>query len=287
MRWAEIAIDSDTAAVDAIGQCLSSVGCGGFELREKDGETKVVGYLPVDDRLELRLDELSGLLERLPEFGFDGAGQELTIRTVEEEDWANAWKAYFKPIRLGKRLIVTPPWEDSGAQEGDVVIVIDPGMAFGTGSHPTTQLCLEALEQHVKPGDRVADVGTGSGILSIAAAKLGASHIEACDIDSLAVKITLENAVVNNVQFSCTETLPEGEFDVVVANILADVILGMREELYSLTRPSGTFIASGIIDTRGQDVENGLVEQGFVHVETTRRGEWIAVVVRRPEATKE
>ena len=283
MRWAEIAIESDAAAVDAIGQCLSDVGCGGFELREKDGETTVVGYLPVDDRLEMRLEELTVLLERLPEYGFDGAGQELTIRTVEEEDWANAWKAYFKPIRLGSRLIVTPPWEDPEAQPDDVVIVIDPGMAFGTGSHPTTQLCLEALEEHVKPGDRVADIGTGSGILSIGAAKLGASRVEACDIDSLAVKITLENAAANGVEFACGETLPHGEFDVVVANILADVILGMREELYALTRPGGILIVSGIIDTRGQDVENGLSEQGFVHLNTARRGEWIAVVVRRPE----
>lgn len=284
MRWAEIAIESDGDAVDAVGQCLAGCGCSGFELRERNGETHVVGYLPVDDRLELRLSDLKDLLAELPGYGIEGAGQELTLRYVEEEDWANAWKAYFKPIRLGERLIVTPPWETPDLQANDVVIVIDPGMAFGTGSHPTTQLCLEALERHVRPGDRVADIGTGSGILSIAAAKLGAATVEACDVDPLAVKITLENAVVNGVVFPCRETMPEGAFDVVVANILADVILGMREDLYNLTRPGGTFIASGIIDSRADDVVKGLSEQGFVHESIQRRGEWVAIVSHRPAA---
>lgn len=282
MRWAEIAIEAGNDAVDAVGQCLATCGCGGFELREKDEQTTVVGYLPVDDRLELRLGELQELLEGLPAFGIESASTEITLRTVEEEDWANAWKAYFKPIRLGERLIVTPPWETPELKPDDVVVVIDPGMAFGTGSHPTTQLCLEALERRVKPGDRVADIGTGSGILSIAAVKLGAGLVEACDIDPLAVKITRENAVVNNVVFNCEETMPQGEFDIVVANILADVILGLRQELFDLLRPGGTLIASGIINTRGQDVADGLSAQGFTHEETHNSGEWVAVIARKP-----
>ena len=147
---------------------------------------------------------------RLPGFGITGAGTELTLRYVEEADWANAWKAYFKPFRVGRRLVVTPPWEHPDLTPDDIPLVIDPGMAFGTGSHPTTQLCLTALEDFVQPGQAVADVGTGSGILAIAAAKLGASPVAANDNDPLAVKIARENAAANGVSVTVTEALPDG-----------------------------------------------------------------------------
>ncbi len=285
MRWAEISIDAEPSAVDAVGAALAAVGCGGFEVRDGAQPPAVAGFLPVDDRLEDRLASLKDALDALAGFGVEGAGTDLTLRYVEEEDWANAWKAYFKPMRVGRRLVVTPPWEDAGLAPGEIPLVIDPGMAFGTGSHPTTQLCLVALEECVRAGQSVADVGTGSGILAIAAAKLGAARVAASDIDPLAVRIARENGAVNGVSLGVSEALPVGAFDVVVANILADVIIGMGSELWGLTRPGGTLIASGIIETRGDDVQRALEAYGFQARDVCPQGEWVALLLTRPIAS--
>jgi len=282
MRWAEINIDAAPTAVDAVGAALAANGCGGFEVRDGAQPPAVAGFLPVDDRLEDRLVSLKDALARLAGFGVEGAGTDLILRYVEEEDWANAWKAYFKPMRVGRHLVVTPPWEDAALAPGEIPLVIDPGMAFGTGSHPTTQLCLVALEDSVGPGRAVADIGTGSGILAIAAAKLGAARVAASDIDPLAVRIARENAEVNGFTLDITEALPGGAFDVVVANILADVIIGMGPELWGLTRPGGTLIASGIIDTRGGDVRRELESLGFHALDVRHQGEWVALLFTRP-----
>ncbi len=282
MRWAEIQINTEPGAVDAVGAALYAAGCGGFEVREAATPPAVAGYLPVDDRLEGRLEELQAALRALPGFGVLGAGTELTLRYVEEADWATAWKAYYKPIRLGKRLVVTPPWETPDLGPGDLAIVVDPGMAFGTGSHPTTQLCLVALEEYVRPGMAVADVGTGSGILAIAAAKLGASVVAASDNDPLAVTVAAENAAVNGVSVAVAETVPPGPYSVVVANILADVIIGMAGSLAELTAPGGVLIASGIIDTREADVRQAVEAAGFTPKDTRRQGEWVALIFARP-----
>lgn len=283
MRWAEISVDAAPGAIDAVGQALYGAGCGGFEVRESTLPPSVAGYLPVDDRLEDRLAQIQESLAALPDFGIFEAGTELTLRTVEEADWANAWKAYYKPFRVGRRLVVTPPWESPELEADDIPLVIDPGMAFGTGSHPTTQLCLTALEDFVQPGMAVADVGTGSGILAIAAAKLGASPVAASDNDTLAVKIARENAAANGVSVTVTEELPSGTYDVLVANILADVIIGLAVDLIAPLVPGGLLIASGIIDTRETDVQSALHALGLSHVETRRQGEWVAIVFRTGE----
>jgi len=281
MRWAEISIDTQPGAVDAVGQSLYGVGCVGFEVRETVQPPAVAGYLPVDDRLEDRLTQLQDALAALPGFGIAGAGTELTLRYVEEADWANAWKAYYKPFRVGRRLVVTPPWESPDLAPDDIPLVIDPGMAFGTGSHPTTQLCLTALEDFVQPGGAVADVGTGSGILAIAAAKLGASPVSASDNDPLAVKIARENASANGVSVTVTDAMPTGTYSVVVANILADVIIGLAADLIARVSPGGVLIASGIIDTRETDVQTALAALGLSHLKTRRQGEWVALIFRR------
>lgn len=281
MRWAEISVEADAAATDAVSEALRSVGCAGVYLRDAFESPQVTGYLPADDRLEGRLDSLQTTLKGLPAFGIAGAGTELTMRSVEEADWANAWKEFYKPMRVGRRLIVTPPWETPELGPQDIALVIDPGMAFGTGSHPTTQLCLAALEDYIRPGMRVADVGTGSGILAIAAGKLGAGEITATDNDPLAVKIAGENLAANGVQARVQEAFPDGAYDLVVANILADVIIGMAEEIAGLVRPEGIFIASGIIDTRESDVRMAVEGEGFFPLETRREGEWVALAFRR------
>lgn len=283
MRWAEITIDTPREAIDAVGQALYGVGCGGFEVRETAKPPAVAGYLPVDDRLEDRLTVLQEALAALSGFGITGVSTGLTLKYVEEADWANAWKAFYKPFRVGRRLIVTPPWESPELSPDDIPLVIDPGMAFGTGSHPTTQLCLTALEDSVKPGQSVADIGTGSGILAIAAAKLGALTVSANDNDTLAVKIARENAAANNVSVTVTEELPLGTYDILVANILADVIIGLAGDLISRLKPNGLLIASGIIDTRETDVQTVLESLSLKHIETRRQGEWVALVFRRGE----
>jgi ribosomal protein L11 methyltransferase len=283
MRWAEIIIDAGLEATDAVGAALYAAGCGGFEVREVAQPPAVAGYLPVDDRLEDRLSSLKDALAALPGYGVTGAGTDLTLRYVEEADWANAWKAFYKPFRVGRRLVVTPPWEHPDLAANDIPLVIDPGMAFGTGSHPTTQLCLTALEDYIHLGSRVADIGTGSGILAIAAAKLGASPTAANDNDPLAVRIARENAAANGVAVEVTDALPVGQYDVGVANILADVIIGMSVELNALLAPGGVLIASGIIDTREAEVQKALEDVGLTHIETRRQTEWVALIFRRAE----
>ena len=276
-KWAEIEIAATGDAQEAVGALLTeSAGCYGYASTAR----AVTGYLPVDDRLENTLLTLKASLATTP-----GAGRDVTIRFVAEEDWATAWKQYFKPQRIGERIVVKPTWEAWDAAPADVVIQIDPGMAFGTGLHATTRLCLRALEAYVRPGVRVADVGTGSGILAIGAALLGASEVAAVDNDPVAVRVALENVAVNatvaeKITVAESSTPPPGQWDIVVANILADVILGMAPALRAATKPGGLLIASGIIAPRAADVERGLLAAGFHSPETLPDGEWVALIMQ-------
>ena len=273
VHWAEIQIDAKPDETDWVGWLLVEVaGCHGYAVEDPG----VVGYLPIDDRLE---SALLRLRERL--------GRPLTVRRrIAEEDWAHAWKQYFKPQRIGERFLIKPSWEPVSPLPTDLVLEVDPGMAFGTGLHATTRLCLMALERWLKPGALVSDVGTGSGILAVGAALLGASHVDATDNDPLAVRIARENvernAVGALVRVEESETPPNGPRDIVVANILPDVILGMADALAASVAPGGTLITSGIIHARVRDVETGLVARGLEWVESPVEGDWAAVVVRRP-----
>ena len=277
-RWAEIAVEAAGDTQEIVGALMTEVaGCYGYA----STASHVTGYLPVDDRLENTLLRLREAVKATPH-----VSPELTIRFVAEEDWANAWKEFFKPQRVGQHLVVKPTWEDWTPEADDVVIQIDPGMAFGTGLHATTRLCLRALEENVLPGVRVADVGTGSGILAIAATLLGAEAVKAVDNDPVAVRVAGENITVNKVgdRVSVAEssTPPPGEFDIVVANILADVILSMAPALFYTVRPGGLLITSGIIEHRAEDVRRGLAHVGFSVVQTITEGEWVAVLAVRP-----
>lgn len=279
-RWAEIEVGVSGDAQEVIGAILVEVvGCQGYA----STTTAVTGYLPVDDRLENALQVLQEALAQSPDLV--GRKPEITLRTISEEDWANAWKEFFKPQRIGRRIVVKPTWEEYDPQPDDLILLLDPGMAFGTGHHSTTRLCIIALEDHVTSGATVADVGTGSGILAVASLLLGASHVEATDNDPLAVRIAQENITTNSLTDRThvheSSTPPTGPFDIVVANILADVILGMATELYNAVRPGGLLIASGIISHRAEDVRKGLTAAGFSNIETKTEGDWVALIGHR------
>lgn len=278
-KWAgiEVAVDGDRQEI--VGALMTEVaGCYGYTATT----TGVTGYLPVDDRLENTLLGLREALDAAPELP---PGSDITIRFVAEEDWATAWKQYFKPQRVGRHFVVRPTWETYEPQPGDRVILIDPGMAFGTGLHATTRLCLRALEDVVQTGMTVADVGTGSGILAVGAALLGASSVASVDNDPVAVRVAEENVAVNAVGDRVTvaeaSVPPTGAWDVVVANILADVILGMADLLRGALKPGGVLVASGIIENRAEDVRQGLSRAGLTVYETRTEGEWVALLARR------
>jgi len=246
-------------------------------------ETWLRTYLPVGDaearlRIELGLWHL-GQIMALPE---------ATIRTLAEANWAEAWKAHYVAQRVGP-FLVTPTWLEPPQDEGLVVLRLDPGMAFGTGQHPTTRLCLAALEGRAGPATRVLDVGTGSGILAIGAALLGAQRPVALDIDPRAVETALANAAVSGVAIDGrATTLPEllaegscGPFDLVLANLLAGIVTGLADDLANATRPGGTLIASGILDEQAAAVAEALTAAGFAQPEVRIEGDWVALIAMR------
>ena len=301
MNWREVAVTVSSEGEEAVADLFYQLGCPGVSVEDPEllrsyiesgewdyhsfgevvltGSSVVKGYFPEDDELAdklMRLDQgIRELLERSPNWVVQAKGISL-----KEEDWETAWKAYFKPIRIGRHFLIKPTWEPVDLIEGDVVLELDPGMAFGTGTHPTTTLCLRALEDVVKPGHRVFDLGTGSGILAIAAAKLGA-NVDAVDLDSVAIRVAQENVDLNRINDRVRVvrgdlgTVLSGQADVVIANIIADVILILLPDLKRILRADGEFLASGIIENRADDVEIGLKEAGFEIVERIEDSGWI------------
>lgn len=216
----------------------------------------------------------------------EGIEYETSIVGVNEEDWANNWKQYYHTQRIGKRIVVTPSWEEYTPSGDDVQMRLDPGMAFGTGTHDTTRLCLELLEEVVTPETRILDVGTGSGILSVGGVLLGAPSALGVDIDPVAVKVANENAEINEVsdktEFVCGDLTDKvhGKFEIVTANIVADVIIRLLSTVKNYLLKGGVLIVSGIIDTRANEVENACHEAGFVTEKRLEHGGWVAIKLR-------
>ena len=240
-------------------------------------------YLPIDGGVA---DTLVFLRER---FGTLNPEAEITVSGVNEEDWANSWKAYYKPIKIGERIVIVPAWEKYSAEEGEIIVRMDPGMAFGTGTHETTRLVIKLLEKYIKNGMRVADVGCGSGILAICASKLGAGECKAYDIDPVAVKVANENikdSGLTNVTCEVSDLLKQvdksgGTYDVICANIVADIIIRMMPDVGALMDENSVILASGIIVERSEDVINGFEEHGFKIVERIDENGWCALAVQK------
>lgn len=292
--WAEVACEVPAAMVDLLADFLVELSGNGVSIDNLELDTfsldtveetpvkTVRAYFAPDDDLEGKLAALNQFLrEHAPAYG-DAAPATPTVTTIREEDWATGWRQHFTPTRIGRRLVIKPTWEPFAPEPGDVVIELDPGMAFGTGTHPTTRLCLEALEKLGSPGN-VLDVGTGSGILAMAAARLGASRVVGTDIDPDAVEVARENCAMNGVTVKLVTTpLAEipGRFDVVLANILAEDLVRMAADLTAKVAPGGVLILSGILVEREAYVIDGFAPTGLALAETTREGEWSCLLYR-------
>ena len=226
------------------------------------------------------------LRERLSALGVDA---EVSHSSVREEDWADSWKKYYKPIRTGNRIVIVPVWETYEAKKDDLIVLMDPGMAFGTGTHETTRLCAALLEDHVTDGCRMIDVGCGSGILAICASKLGAGYCYACDIDPQAIKVARENVILNkteNVVCEVSDLVKEvdpadADFDVAAVNIVADVIIRLAPDIGRFLRDTATLIVSGIIVERAEETLAALKKAGFEPVREMRENGWYAAALKK------
>jgi ribosomal protein L11 methyltransferase len=241
---------------------------------QTDDPPTLSAYLPPGE--ESKLPALSALLA--------GLGAEVTTEDVEEVDWSEAWRQFFKPMKIGKRIWLRPSWEEAETPQGRIEIVLDPGQAFGTGDHPTTRLCLELLESQVLEGMTVADIGCGSGILSIAAAKLGAARVDAVDVDAVSVQATRENADRNAVSVGVYEgtgfdPLGESVYDVVVSNIISAAVIGLAARSSRRVKKGGTWIVSGIIEPNWPDVYEHVTRSGFRVAEWRKEGDWVAATL--------
>lgn len=320
MLWNEITIHTTEEAVEMISNFLHEAGAGGVSIEESgtlnknrstqygelydqplndipEGEAVIKGYFADTVDMTEIANIIRPRIEELKEFGINVGNAAITVQQVDEDSWANAWKQYFKPLKVSDKLVIKPTWEEYvPASPSEKIIEIDPGMAFGTGTHPTTSLCLRALEQYLKGGEEIIDVGTGSGILAIGAVKLGAKHVLALDLDPVAVQSAEENTSLNGHEqqitvyesdlLSILDTKDRSlgvsmPVDVVVANILAEVILLFIGDVYQGLKPGGLYICSGIWKNKEEIVEKALREAGFDIIDVHREEDWLAFVSRK------
>lgn len=310
MNWTEVTILTTPEAEELITAVLYETGVGGVNIEDPslidDANRNTSEWDVMDDDVIARYSEDKCLIKAYysPEVNmeevmlkihegienaknFANVGKaEVSSRIVNEQDWENSWKQYYKPVYLGKNIVIKPVWEDIEHKSEQIVIELDPGMAFGTGTHETTRMCLEVLKQNVKKGDEVLDIGTGSGILSIGAVKMGAAHCFAVDIDPLAVKIVGDNAEINGIRDKITAVAGNladkvtGKYDIVVANIIADAIISLSPDVRPFMKDGGLYITSGIIVFRLDDVKKKLLECGFEIVDVITQGDWAAVICK-------
>lgn len=312
MKWTEISVLTTNEAVEAISNIFHEAGASGvviedsteiekervdqfgeiYALNPKDYPEKgviVKAYLPATSFLAETIEEIKLAIANLKNFDINIGENILTTNEIDEEDWATSWKQYYHPVKISERFTIVPSWEAYTPMNTDELIIeLDPGMAFGTGTHPTTVMCLQALEKIVEKGDVVIDVGTGSGVLSIGAAMLGASRVQALDLDEVAVKSAKENVQLNKVenivsvhQSDLLEKATE-QADVIVANILAEIILTFTDEAFKAVKPGGYYITSGIIGAKKDDVKEGLTSSGFIIDEVLMMEDWVAIIARKP-----
>ncbi|MGE5629119.1 MAG: 50S ribosomal protein L11 methyltransferase [Solirubrobacterales bacterium] len=307
-EWLEVTIITSSESVEAVCGILYNTNVQGVSIEDpEDIEFKkknpgdwdyfdetllevkegaiIKGYYKEDEDFQGYIDYIRESFDEIESFGLDKGQGLITVNKVNEEDWENNWKKYYKPVKVGEKIVIKPIWEEYEAKADEIVVELDPGMAFGTGTHETTRMCIKALEKYVKPDSVIFDIGTGSGILAIAAAKLNASKVIGVDLDPVAVTSAKENVKYNNVEnieilHGNLLDVVTGKADIVVANIIADIIMLIVEDVKKCINKGGYFISSGIIKERQDDVVEKLTEAGFEIVENNVDGEWAAIVAK-------
>ena len=314
MKWYEIRVNTTDEASDAVSEMLTSMGAGGvaimdpFDIRKEILKPNTLDYADdeflasLGDEVVIKayfqngldinelLKQINDGLKNVSQFldvgkGLEGYGE------IDEEDWSTSWKKYYKPFKLTERIIIKPTWEEYEAQPRDIIVEMDPGMAFGTGTHETTQMCSILLDKYMRDECEVLDVGCGTGILSIIAAKLGASGVKAIDIDEVAVKVAKENISINkeNSKINAFKGIlsdlkqDDNKFDIVIANIIANVIIDLSSIIPYYLKKDSLFITSGIIKDRKQEVLDSCLNNGMILIETLEMGEWVAMVFKCPD----
>lgn len=307
--WIEVSVITKSEALEAISGIFYGLGCpnvaiedpqdllsrdqgpltwdfADINILEHKGKAAVVkAYFSQDDKVEEIVAYTKEKLNELKEMGFDIGEGEVTYKEMHEEDWANNWKKYYKPVKITDKIVIKPIWEEYTKNDGELVIELDPGMAFGTGTHETTRMCIQALDKYVEKDTTVFDVGCGSGILAIAAAKLGAKHVVGVDLDPVAVDSSKENIEFNNLDnIEVLEgnllDVVKGKADIVVANIIAEIICILTSDVKKALNEGGLFITSGIIHDRVEMVTEKLKECGFEVLEINKDGEWNCIVAK-------
>lgn len=322
--WLECSIDTAPGCLDALAAYLTACGVEGLVLEdesdftafedenrpfwdevdealkaERRGVTRATFYVTADEEGRCRLDEITAGLEGFRSRTPQEAGTlAVSTRTLQEEDWANNWKRYYSPFPVGQRLYVVPEWmRGEAVPEGRTPLYLNPGLIFGTGSHGTTRLCLEGVERYVRPGDRVLDLGTGSGILAIAALRLGAASAVGCDIDPKATAVAAENAAFNGIGPELRvytgnvigdrdlQARLAGRYQLVLANIVADVILPLCPLVGDYLAEGSLFLTSGILEGRADEVADALTANGFAVLERRERDGWVSFTAARKGET--
>lgn len=311
LNWSEISIHTTNEAIEPISNILHEAGASGvviedpfelvkeredrfgeiYQLNPKDYPEEgviVKAYLPMNSFLGETVDGIKEAINNLILYNIDIGKNSVSLSEVHEEEWATAWKKYYHPVKISERFTIVPTWEEyTPVKSDELIIELDPGMAFGTGTHPTTVMSIQSLERIVTKGDSVIDVGTGSGVLSIAAAMLGAEKVRALDLDEVAVQSAKLNLKLNKVhdrvdvsQNNLLEGISE-KADVIVANILAEVILRFTNDAAKLVKPGGHFITAGIIQPKKEQVKESIEDAGFEIIETLQMEDWVAFIAKR------
>lgn len=312
LKWSEIKIHTTQEAIEPVSNILHEAGASGVVIEDpddlfiKEGVTLygsiyeldpndypeegvyIKAYLPMNSFLGETVEGIKQAINNLIKYDIDIGKNAVTITEVNEEEWSTAWKKYYKPVKITDKITIIPTWEEyEKTSDDEMIIELDPGMAFGTGTHPTTVLSIRALEQYVKQGDVVIDVGSGSGVLSITAAILGAKKVYAYDLDEIAVKSTRINVKLNHVQdrvdVKQNDLLKgvEHQADIIVSNILAEIILQFVEDAYKRLHSGGYFITSGIIKGKKDEVKDELTRVGFKIVDTKEMEDWYLFVAQK------
>ena len=306
MKWIEVQIKTKEELEEVISNLLYEFGSTGLTIEDPrdildlsqsktdwdfiddslikvDFEGIVIkGYFSECEGLDQKINEIKKIVEE--NYAYDIFEEIVTIKEVDDNDWAESWKKYYKPKKIGNKILIKPSWEEYTPEQDDIIIELDPGMAFGTGTHETTIMCTEAIEKYIKPNDIVYDIGCGSGILSIAAAKLGANKVLGIDLDELCVKVSNENIKLNNVEDKVEIKkgnlldVVQGKANIIVSNIIAEIIAGMTKKLKDYLEDGGIFITSGIIVQKVDIVKDALKENGFTILDVKQMNDWCCII---------